>query len=562
MAAAEQKPAEVTPSTPAPAPAAPAPAPAAAAAPKPAAKPVVKKPQPLPQSPNKLVQLEQEIYERLIRLFDQGQLVEKIDSVPIEMRPKGYDHTCRCCIYRDRALIRARVLACLGFRVEDEDETRTLANYAQEALEKSVQKHQNPVLTVISEACNHCTKQQYLVTDACQNCVAKPCAHNCPKHAISHPANLGRAVIDSDKCIRCGKCVQVCPFHAIIDIPIPCVKACPVGAITPQPDGSKTFDWSKCIQCGGCQRSCPFGSVMQRSMMFDVLRSLKYGKKVVALLAPAVAGDFGSASLDAIVNTVKKLGFHDVLEVSLGADQTAMAEAHEFQERMAAYADHKPKSMPFMTTSCCPAHMACIKKHIPELEDAVSDTPTPMHFTAVMAKEKYPDCLTVFIGPCTAKLAESIGDPFVDFAMSFMETVSLLRARGLELAEPEKPLGLQGKLEGRGFPLCGGVAQAVANFFKPSDKVPLVKPVLIDGLSPAAVKRLRSFAKKPAPGNLIEVMACEGGCVAGPGTTVPQNIASVRAKMCANKSAHHPDAKTCVVKPVIVRGDKLIEPDD
>lgn len=41
------------------------------------------------------------------------------------------------------------------------------------------------------------------------------------------------------------------------------------------------------------------------------------------------------------------------------------------------------------------------------------------------------------------------------------------------------------------------------------------QPVFIDGLDKKNIKLLSAYAKK-APGNLIEVMSCKGGCMSGP----------------------------------------------
>ena len=76
------------------------------------------------------------------------------------------------------------------------------------------------MLTVLDEACNACVRTHFMVTNACQGCLARPCMMNCGKKAIE--IKHGRAHIDEEKCVNCGLCMQNCPYHAIIKIPVPC----------------------------------------------------------------------------------------------------------------------------------------------------------------------------------------------------------------------------------------------------------------------------------------------------------------------------------------------------
>lgn len=71
------------------------------------------------------------------------------------------------------------------------------------------------------------------------------------------------------------------------------------------------------------------------------------GKPVYAMVAPATEGQFGKdISMTSIREALKKIGFKDMIEVGLGGDMTAAAEAEEWAE---AAKDGKKK-----TTSCCP----------------------------------------------------------------------------------------------------------------------------------------------------------------------------------------------------------------
>ncbi len=426
------------------------------------------------------------------------------DRIPLELRPKDGEVS-RCCVYKDRAVLKYRCMAGLGHCPEEEtDELTTLKEYGEQALQRTHAPKNK--LSVIDIACSACVKSQYVITNVCRGCFAQPCRLNCPKEAIS--IVNGRAQIDPDKCVNCGKCYEVCPYHSVVKIPVPCEEACPVGAITKDEKGKEHIDVEKCISCGRCLASCPFGAIVERSQMIDVMREVKEtGKQVIAMLAPAISGQF-PGSLNNLVGALKKFGFNDVIEVAVGADITTQKEAAEFIERM-------EEGKPFMTTSCCPAYFRAAQVHIPEIKPFVSDTKTPMYYTAELVKQEHPDCVAVFVGPCLAKRAEAEWDKNVDYVLTFEELGAMLVAADINVDEcEEQPFSKVSHVQGRQFPVTGGVAGAVASLV--GDKVE-IRPEKIDGLTKDNIKLLKRYAVKGGENNMLEVMCCEGGCVSGPG---------------------------------------------
>ena len=211
-----------------------------------------------------------------------------IDALPYQIIPKTRTPN-RCCIYKERAMVRYRLMALMGVDIENkDDERKPLSQYAKEAVEKDPPVA--PVLTTIQTGCYGCPPNQYKISDACRGCFARPCMANCPKDAVSFVN--GQAHINEDRCIRCGKCLEVCPFHAVVHIPVPCEDACPVDAIKKNDLGYVEIDHTKCISCGKCARSCPFGAIAEKSGILSVAKMLKNQEKVVAMIAPALEGQF------------------------------------------------------------------------------------------------------------------------------------------------------------------------------------------------------------------------------------------------------------------------------
>ncbi|MDO5553565.1 MAG: 4Fe-4S dicluster domain-containing protein [Planctomycetia bacterium] len=479
--------------------------------------------------------LRREVLIRVARAYLQGDLEDQVNRIPFAMRPKKSDAPFRCCIYKERAILRLRTLGALGFPVEGDDDFTPLSEYANQALRRSGPNE--PVLTVIDIACKGCVSSRYFVTELCQGCLARPCAVNCNFGAVS--LVNGRAVIDPSRCKNCGRCMTLCPYQAIVKIHVPCEEACPVNAIHKGDEGHAIIDFDKCTSCGRCMRACPFGAIMERSQIIDILRVLaasrKDGRKVVALVAPAIVGQF-PVPFEKIAGALIALGFADVVPVAAGADLTTLHESAEFRTRMKS-------GKGFMTTSCCPAYVQTVRKHIPELLPFVSDTPTPMHYAAELARKKYPDSVTVFIGPCVAKRSEGIHDELIDYVMTFEETGALFVAAEIEPASvPACETEYKASWQGHGFAVTGGVASAVESLVRHTapdseEDSLLVTPISVNGLSPAGIKQLKSFACEGCPGNLVEVMACEGGCIGGAGTVGNPKIAAREIKCLVAKSA-------------------------
>lgn len=457
-------------------------------------------------TPKQTSHLKREILVRLIKAFLSDNFEENTRLIPFDMRPKGCEVPYRCCIHKERAILKDRAVAGLGMAIEDVEDSTLLSTLAEKALERT-EPETNP-LTVLTTACKGCVPARIYVTDLCQGCVARPCVNTCKFGAIS--VINGKSVIDPAKCKNCGMCAQVCPYQAIQKIIVPCESACPVGAIAKGDDGHAKIDFEKCISCGKCVAACPFGAVHEKSQIIDVLKNIKSGKKVIAMVAPAIMGQLPCTPKQ-LKEAIQELGFFDVYEVAQGADVTTKTEAAEFEERLLHGAE-------FMTTSCCAGYNELVEKHIPEMKPFRSDTKTPLYYTAEIVKKEHPDAITVFFSPCVAKRREALQTPTVDYVLNYEELGAWFVALNIQVAEcGESSFKTEASAEGRNYCVTGGVAKAVQTLLP--EEIP-AHPVLIDGLNKQTIRDLKKYAKNGMCdlGNLIEVMACQGGCLGGNAT--------------------------------------------
>ncbi len=405
----------------------------------------------------------------------------------------------RCCIYKERAVVYERATLAAGFLPTN--------NMVQDLEKNSDKAH---VMFVLSAACDQCPIDKYNVTDACRGCIQHKCMEVCPAKAISRVN--GRSYINQEMCRECGMCKRSCPYNAISEVMRPCKKSCPTGALEINPNNKKAMiEKEQCISCGACMAACPFGAISDLSHIADVTKNLVEGRNVYAVVAPAITGQFGNK---VTVGQVKKafidMGFKDMIEAACGADAVTVNEANEFAERM-------EKEDKFMTNSCCSGFMNYIELKYPNIVDKISGTVSPMIATARLIKKIDKDCVVVFVGPCTAKKTEINRESIkhdVDYVLTFEEIAALMGGFSIDPENCEDVPIDDASAFGRGFAQGGGVTAAIQNYISDKKLDIEFKPVKVSGKD--EIKKTMMGAKVGrVPGNFIEGMMCEGGCIGG-----------------------------------------------
>ena len=461
-----------------------------------------------------------EVLTRISRYAWHDELPERIYDMLDQVVTENTTRV-RCCVHKERAVLKNRIGMALGLPMGInivEAAKIALANPMDDTL---------PIIDVLPEACDQCPIDKFLVTDACRHCVAHKCMNKCPKDAISIHQN--RAYIDKTKCIECGMCKKSCPYGAIIEVSRPCERSCVLGAIHAGADRKATIDTNKCVTCGACRSACPFGAIDERSSILQVIKALKTGQKVYALLAPSFVGQFGfKVTPEQVAAALKQLGFAGIKEVAFGADMAALAEAKELQEKV-------PDKQQLLTSSCCPSFVDLVHKHLPELAGLVSETVSPMVATGRYLKAVEPDAVAVFIGPCIAKKVEARANrDAIDFVLTYEELACLFAGVGIDPEQLEvTPEGSAATPLGIGFPLAGGVRNAVLDALGEGNSV---ETHYARGLE-NCIRELNKAAKGEVPCSYFEGMACDNGCLEGPGALANYNIVQMLLKQYAHKSA-------------------------
>ena len=434
-----------------------------------------------------VIKIKHRVLHEVAKLAFEGNLDSERDHIAVRLIP-GPTPQFRCCIYKEREIIRQRVRLAEGKAPGPVDDGN--------------------VIQVISAACEDCPISSYTVTENCQNCMGKACINACKFGAIE--AGRLRSHIDPQKCKECGKCAAACPYNAIAHLKRPCKFACPVNAITYNEYGISVIDDAKCIRCGKCIHSCPFGAIGSKTYIVDVINALKSDKKVYIMAAPATEGQFGpNITMNSWKKAMQEVGFNGFIEVGLGGDMTAASEAEEWVE---AYKAGEKK-----VTSCCPGFVNMVRRHFPDMADKISTTVSPMCAVSRMIKAKEPDAVTVFVGPCVAKKSEVVDQKIegnADYVLTYSEIRAIMSAKNVEL-QPDDTSYQESSVYGKRFGNSGGVTAAVVESMKEMEAG--IEPKVCKANGAAECRKFLMLMKAgKLPDDFIEGMACEGGCVGGP----------------------------------------------
>ena len=255
---------------------------------------------------------------------------------------------------------------------------------------------------------------------------------------------------------------------------------------------------------------------------------------------------------------------------------------------------HGPGPTP-MFTSCCPGWVKFAEQSFPDLLPNLSTCMSPQAMVGSLAKRvtvpgetgaAAADVSVVSIMPCTAKKFEATrpelsvdGEPVVDHVLTTTELGRMIQEAGIRFEDlPSEPMDLpMGFTSGAGviFGNSGGVSEAVARYvagladagndfagaaaaprptFRDAEDDPGVRVAelpLPDGnvITIAVVQGLanaKRVARQVQEGtstyDLIEVMACPGGCIGGAGQPIGfrGNVAARRARGLADADGELP----------------------
>lgn len=313
-----------------------------------------------------------------------------------------------------------------------------------------------------------------------------------------------RPPVYTDPAAQCGDC------HL-------CISHCPVNAIAMR-GGQASIQSSDCVGCGQCVQSCPRRYQRVRTDVERVRDLLTRGEQVVISLSPAWVGEFPGVTPSGFLAALHALGFHRVSELAHGAELFLREAAQRVTQRTPGVC----------LLPACPAVTTIMLKAWPHWTESILPVASPLVAHARLLKELYgPRVRVVAIGPCVAQKVEADATPdLITAVLTFTELRSWMLDNGVDPQVLSQRVGhsapdwLPGPAPmGHQLVNAGGLAEAIKGYLPPGM---LNTTQLLHYSGPEAIHEALTGLEAWGEHRgmlVLELMACGGGCVNGPGAS-------------------------------------------
>lgn len=314
------------------------------------------------------------------------------------------------------------------------------------------------------------------------------------------------AIIDfkATKCKHCYKCVRNCEVKAIM------IK-----------DERAEIMPDKCILCGKCMQVCPQSAKTLVSDLNTVKGYIANHIPTVVSIAPSYMGLLKYKTIGQINAALRKLGFADVRETSEGA---AMVTAE--YTRLLEKGD-----LETIITTCCPSVNDLIEIYYPQLVPYMAPVVSPMIAHGKMLKEELgSNVKVVFLGPCIAKKKEAGDvrhDSCIDAVLNFNDINRWLNEEEITIEDCEDiPFSHLDPKVNRLYPVTNGVVNSV---LATEEKKDGYRKFYVHGAR-NCIDLCESMVRGEIKGCFIEMNMCSGGCIKGP-TVEDESISRFKVKL-------------------------------
>ncbi|MFO7940721.1 MAG: [Fe-Fe] hydrogenase large subunit C-terminal domain-containing protein [Bacteroidales bacterium] len=368
-------------------------------------------------------------------------------------------------------------------------------------------------------------------------------------------------VRDPGKCILCGRCVRVC--DEIQDVAtLDFVQRGDTTAIGTAM--GKELNFSNCIHCGQCILVCPTGALHEKTN-FDIVQealnnpdltvAVQYSPSISVSLCNEMEVRTGKDLTGVLNAALRKMGFNRIYNNAFAVDMLAYEQAAELEKRL-----QEDSQLPLITSDC-PGWVKYMEQSHADLIPFMSTCKSPQQMLGTLIKQHLSEneaihresVFSVAIMPCTAKKFEAQrpqmmhkGVSDVDAVLTTREIAKLIHLYGIDIHnitpqatnEPFNARSSAAKLAATSGGISEGVLRAFSHRTTGKELRPLKQAklrssktrkevevsvgertllvVAVSGLK-AARRVLDEVRAGELHVDLLEVMACPGGCLSGGG---------------------------------------------
>lgn len=337
---------------------------------------------------------------------------------------------------------------------------------------------------------------------------------------------MGIIDFKATKCKHCYKCIRNCEVKAVM------IK-----------DERAEIMPDKCILCGKCMQVCPQSAKTLISDLELVKGYIGEGIQTVITLAPSYMGLLKYKTIGQVNGALRKLGFADVRETSEGA---AVVTA-EYARLL------KAGEMENIITTCCPSVNDLIEIYYPQLIPYMAPVVSPMIAHGKMLKEELgPDVKVVFLGPCIAKKKEA-GDirheGYIDAVLNFNDISRWLSEEEIIIEDCEDiPFANMNPGINRLYPVTNGIVNSVLATEEERDGY---RKFYVHGCR-NCIDLCESMLRGDIRGCFIEMNTCSGGCIKGP-TVDDESVSRFKVKLDMEEAVGKEAVPDEAVAPIIER---------
>lgn len=326
-----------------------------------------------------------------------------------------------------------------------------------------------------------------------------------------------------------------------------CIRECQIKSITYDKKSARIMH-DRCVFCGHCVAICPVGANRLRNDLGRAKSLLSGNDSIIVSLDSTYISEFPGLDYHQLISALKKLGFSEISETALGAQ--------ELSAHTAAFLAEKKRGI--FISSACPPVVELVNKYYPQFNDYLLPFLSPVLIHCKMLKKAYgEDQKIIYIGNCIAKKREADDHPeMLALALTFQELNQWFKEENIDPysfeVDEKDDFILEKAREGILYAVSGGIIAGLPDkrnndtvYMNFSGMKNIIKAIDIKGMEMLNQDDLI----------FLELFATEEGCINGDGGAKVYSSSEKRYEIMN----HYDKYKKYIPKAPSLKIDRIFE---